>query len=165
MRGKAGFRLAARALIIQENRLLFVSNDGDYWYLPGGRIEGNENLTECVEREVYEETGLQVKTGKLLHVLECFDLKDELHKINFYFQTTLVQGNLSEDWRDQGDGLVQFRRYFSLPEIEKNSAILPRFLALGDWCAPHPELSNVYQGCVTMRGFEMIERDCVETPV
>ncbi len=150
------FRIAARGLVVEDNRLLFVSDNGDYWYLPGGRLEGKESLTDCVEREVYEETGLMVKAGNLLHVLECFDLKDNLHKIHFYFQTTLLDGALSETWRDEG-GSVQFRRYFNLPEIKKNSKILPRFLVGGDWCQSSFESARVYQGSVFMKGFEMVD--------
>jgi len=150
------FRIAARALVVQDRRLLFVSDNGDYWYLPGGRVEGKENLIECVEREVYEETGLIVKAENLLHVLECFDIEDHLHKIHFYFQTTLLNGDLSETWQDEGGG-VQFRRYFDLTEIRQNPKILPRFLANGDWCKPVFEYTKVYQGSVFMRGFEMLD--------
>jgi len=152
------FRMAARGLIVQNNRLLLVSDDGEYWYLPGGRLENSENLRECVEREVYEETGLMVKTGPLLHVLECFDLRDHLHKINFYFQATVLKGSLSDAWNDEG-GTVQFRQYFSLEEIQKNARIIPRFLAAGDWCREDSSSVNhtVYQECIWMRGFETVE--------
>ena len=150
------FRIAARALVFQDQRLLFVSDNGEYWYLPGGRVEGQETLTECVEREVYEETGLIVKVENLLHVLECFDIEDHLHKVHFYFQTTLLNGQLSESWKDEGGG-VKFRRYFSLAEIKQNSKILPRFLTNGDWGSSTFGFSKVYQGAVFMRGFEMLD--------
>ena len=153
---KAGFRIAARGLIVEDQRLLFVSNDEVYWYLPGGRLEGDESLETCVEREVYEETGLCVKTGSLQYVLECLDLNDQIHKINFYFQTTVLEGSLSDTWNDP-DGSVQFRRFFDLTEIQQNKAFLPRFLASGNWCQPRSAHHSVYQGCVTMRGFEMVD--------
>jgi 8-oxo-dGTP diphosphatase len=157
---KQGFRIAARGLVIQNNKLLLVSDDGKYWYLPGGRLEGAESLKECVEREVYEETGLVVKVDNLLHVQECLDLADELHKINFYFQTTIVcgEGDLLEGWSDAG-GTVQYRRYFSLTEIQQQQNILPRFLAEGDWCNEKQKIAYFYQGIVKMRGFEMVAID------
>ncbi len=160
MQDKIQFRIAARALVVEDNRLLLVSDNGEYWYLPGGRLELSESLTDCVEREVYEETGLSVKTGPLLHVLECFDLNDHQHKIHFYFQTTTIAGTLTDSWCDQG-GSVQFQRYFSLEEIQDNKKILPRFLASGDWCQVYSQMDKVYQGTVHMRGFEMI--DAAET--
>ncbi|HEX2073006.1 MAG TPA: NUDIX domain-containing protein [Geodermatophilus sp.] len=33
------------------------------WSVPGGRVEPGESLAEAVEREVLEETGLQVRAG------------------------------------------------------------------------------------------------------
>jgi ADP-ribose pyrophosphatase YjhB (NUDIX family) len=33
------------------------------WSLPGGRVEGSESAAEAVEREVREETGLDVRAG------------------------------------------------------------------------------------------------------
>ncbi len=149
------FRIAARALIVQDERLLMVSDDGVYWYPPGGRLEVDESLQECVAREVYEETGLTVNPENLLYVLECFDLKDHIHKIHFYFQTTVLEGNLTDNWQDD-HGSVQFRRFFTLQEIKESAYILPRFLVSGTWCKPTPQDNIVYQGSVTMRGFEMV---------
>lgn len=150
-----GFRVAARGLIVKDQKLLFVSNDNHYWYLPGGRLEGTESLTACVEREVYEETGLTVKTGALLHVLEAYDIHDHLHKINFYFQATVLNGQISDSWQDTDAGIVQYRKYFSLEEIQQHTNILPRFLANGQWCSlATPPI--IYQGFVRMCGFEMI---------
>jgi 8-oxo-dGTP diphosphatase len=156
------FRIAARGLIVQDNKLLFVSDEGKYWYPPGGRLEGNENLRSCVEREVYEETGLTVKTGPLLYVQECLDVRDNVHKIHFYFQTTLQKGSLSDDWCDEG-GSVLYRQFFSFEEIKRQETILPRFLGTVDWSStttqtfdnPAPRHS-LYQGCVLMQGFEML---------
>lgn len=154
---KAGFRVAARGLIIQEDKLLFVSNEGYYWYLPGGRVEESETMHQCVEREVYEETGLRVKTGDLLYVLESFDLHDDIHKINFYFQATVLFGEISDSWSDT-DNVVQHRRYFTLAEIQEHKTIIPRFLEDGRWLnAKHHPFGKIYQGCLTVRGFEMVD--------
>ena len=99
------FRLAARGLIVEQQRLLLVSDEGDYWYLPGGRLEPEESLLRCVEREVYEETGLVVKAGRLANVLESFDLADNVHKINFFFETTHQQGAARKRGRNRRDEL------------------------------------------------------------
>lgn len=156
MESSIGFRIATRGLIRQNDTLLFVSHDDKHWYLPGGRPENNESLTNCLEREVYEETGLIIKTQALIHVLECLDLNDRLHKIIFYFSTTLVEGEVLDSWQDIG-GHIQSRRYFNQEEIKKNERILPRFLATEDWGQ-----NQVYKGFVKMRGFEMIDPSPVE---
>lgn len=166
------FRIAARGLVICDNQLLFVSDEGRYWYLPGGRLEAGESLPFCVEREVYEETGFLVKAGQLCYVQERLDLKDNIHKIHFYFQTQIIEKNEAEGWQDEG-GTVQFQRFFTLGDIQSMKNILPRFLANGDWCQlesstarRRPQTlsegttntaSETYQGAVKVRGFELID--------
>lgn len=125
----SAFRIAARGLIVQDEQLLLVSNDGEYWYLPGGQLEKEEDLPQCVEREVYEETGLVVSIGQLLHVLECMDVEANLHKVHFYFRAEVTRGQLNPAWEDEG-GVVRYRRFFSLQEIEENVSVLPRFLTI-----------------------------------
>lgn len=150
MKSALGLRLATRGLIKQDDKLLFVSHDGEHWTLPGGRPESGETLKDCLEREVYEETGLSVQTQELSYVLECFDECDSLYKLLFYFSVTVLDGVLSDSWRDIGNH-VKYRQYFSREEIQKNPRILPRFLA------GSVDPKQTYQGFVTMRGFEMVE--------
>ncbi len=150
------FRIAARGLIRKDDKLLFVSDDGKYWYTPGGRLEVNETLEDCVKREVYEETGLLVKPGPLLYVQENFNVRDAVHAIHFYFATTILKGSLSETWSDD-HGTVKYRRFFGLEDIKKHTYILPRFLATCDWEPSHNHSSPHYQGSVKMHGFEMLE--------
>ncbi len=62
-------RPRACAAIIQNGKILMVlhrSPTREYWTLPGGGIENNEIPEQTIVREVKEETGLDVKTGKLL---------------------------------------------------------------------------------------------------
>jgi 8-oxo-dGTP pyrophosphatase MutT (NUDIX family) len=56
----AAIEVTARALVVGRNRLLMVSDEGEYWYAPGGRLRPGETLLECAAREVAEETGLGV---------------------------------------------------------------------------------------------------------
>ncbi len=37
----------------------------DYWSIPGGKLEYGENISDAVERELKEETGLEVKFSGL----------------------------------------------------------------------------------------------------
>ena len=78
-------RTSAKAVIIQEGKLLAIKiSDGkEEWYiLPGGGQEVEEILPEAAEREVLEETGIEVKCKDLLFVIEgvhgegfhCIDL-------------------------------------------------------------------------------------------
>lgn len=40
------------------------------WYLPAGRVDPNETLTDAIKREVLEETGLMLKPETLI-LVEC----------------------------------------------------------------------------------------------
>lgn len=48
--------------------LLTRRTDNDRWCLPGGRMDPGESIEETCIREVWEETGLQVKVRRLLGV-------------------------------------------------------------------------------------------------
>jgi 8-oxo-dGTP pyrophosphatase MutT (NUDIX family) len=46
-------------------------NDPNFWDLPGGGIEINENLTEALKREIKEETNLKVANINLIGAYTC----------------------------------------------------------------------------------------------
>ena len=74
-------RTSAKAVIIQNGKLLTIKlNDGkEEWYiLPGGGQDSEEMLPQTVEREVREETGIEVKCKDLLFVIEGLFLCDYL---------------------------------------------------------------------------------------
>ena len=55
---------AARAVIFNsEGQILLIRrSDNLQWALPAGGMEPGESVTECMKREVWEETGLVVKS-------------------------------------------------------------------------------------------------------
>ncbi len=69
-RGYATPKLDVRGAVFHENRLLLVREtvDGGRWTLPGGWADVNESPTECVVKEVLEETGYDVRVRKLAAV-------------------------------------------------------------------------------------------------
>ena len=44
--------------------LILRQADGAIWLLPGGRMEGNEGITDSLRREVREETGMEIEIGE-----------------------------------------------------------------------------------------------------
>ena len=80
-------RTSAKAVIIQEGKLLAIKiSDGkEEWYiLPGGGQECEEVLPEAAEREVLEETGIEVKCKDLLFVIEGVH-GEGFHRIDLVF--------------------------------------------------------------------------------
>lgn len=52
-----------------ERRILFLKRaHGDYWCLPGGRLDLGESAQDCCIRETFEETGLQTRIVRLISV-------------------------------------------------------------------------------------------------
>jgi 8-oxo-dGTP pyrophosphatase MutT (NUDIX family) len=124
--------VTARALVVDSRRLLVVSDKGEYWYLPGGRLEPGETLLACAAREVAEETGLLVEATDLLHVAEFLEVELGLHKVECYFLATVRDGQLRPDWVDSG-GEVSFRKFMSRDEIRRRGDVHPAWLAEGAW--------------------------------
>jgi ADP-ribose pyrophosphatase YjhB (NUDIX family) len=114
-------RLAARALILQDNALLLVNAfpDGrsDLWCAPGGGVETGASLHDNLMREVYEETGLQVAVGTPALVNEFHDPASGFHQVEIFFHCTITAGDLAPDWRDPAK-VVTERRFFSQVDLQ-----------------------------------------------
>jgi ADP-ribose pyrophosphatase YjhB (NUDIX family) len=61
--------LAVGGVAVLEGALLLVQRgrapEAGRWTIPGGRVEAGETLAQAVERELLEETGLEVRCGEL----------------------------------------------------------------------------------------------------
>ena len=137
-------RLATRALILHENRLLlvnafpvarpgsddqgrnFATTDGPHpglWCAPGGGAEPHSSLPQNLMREVYEETGLSIDVLAPALINEFHDHSRDFHQVDLYFHCHIINGLkisngcVNPDWRDPM-GVVSERRLFSRDEIQ-----------------------------------------------
>lgn len=115
-------RLAARAVLIVDNRLLLVNaypdHDSDLWCAPGGGVERGASLTDNLIREVYEETGLTVSVGAPCLVNEFHDPATGFHQVEVFFRCKLVAGQVNGDWQDAGR-VVTRRRWATRADMAK----------------------------------------------
>jgi 8-oxo-dGTP diphosphatase len=115
-------RLAARALILHEDRLLLVNAfpapKSDLWCAPGGGAKVGASLPDNLKREVFEETGLRVDVGVPVLVNEFHDPSTGFHQVDIFFRCQIIGGALSETWRDP-EGVVSQRRFFSRDDMAK----------------------------------------------
>jgi ADP-ribose pyrophosphatase YjhB (NUDIX family) len=60
-------------VLIEDDRILLLNQDTDgprTWSLPGGKVEDGETLADALMREMREETGLEVRPGRLLYLCD-----------------------------------------------------------------------------------------------
>ena len=113
-------RLATRAVLVHENRLLLVNafpgDASDLWCAPGGGAEPGASLPDNLRREVHEETGLEIKVGPPCLINEFHDPDSGYHQVDLFFRCTLVAGTLQEHWQDP-ENVVFRRRFVSRDEM------------------------------------------------
>lgn len=64
-------KIASRAIIIHKEKILLVKHKGrDFFSLPGGKVNLEEDIKSAMRRELFEELGVSAEVGKLLYVHE-----------------------------------------------------------------------------------------------
>ena len=107
-----GSAIKERATVIcrQDDKILFVRKARRKWNLPGGRIEANEAPRQAAQRELAEETGLQVEAMAYLAPLELYQT------LHYVFETALPE---PQNPRPQNE--IADCRWFSLEELAKRN--------------------------------------------
>lgn len=113
-------RLAVRALILHQGRLLIVNAwpDGksDLWCAPGGGVERGTSLPDNLKREIHEECGLQIAVGAPCLVNEFHDPTSSFHQVDIYFRAVITGGQIDPAWCDP-EGVVTQRRFVTEDEL------------------------------------------------
>jgi 8-oxo-dGTP diphosphatase len=90
-------QVAVGAVVVKDGKILLVRRNKaphkDLWAIPGGSVELGETLQEAAEREIREETGLDIKAKEPVYT---FDLIEKDHKGTIRFHYVIV--DLSADY-------------------------------------------------------------------
>ncbi|XAV88984.1 MAG: NUDIX hydrolase [Candidatus Symbiodolus clandestinus] len=106
-------------------------------------MNANETLSDCIVREVKEETGIDIQASEIASVFDFFDRKNNIHKVEVYFTTKIKSDVIPKNWKD-ADGPVKFVRFFSYEELKNMNNVAPGFLKNAMWLKDKP--GKVYEG-------------------
>ncbi|MCA0379163.1 MAG: NUDIX hydrolase [Actinobacteria bacterium] len=118
-------RVAAYAVVERRGKLLLTHWRRGHlhgWTLPGGGIDPGEDPRDAVVREVFEETGLEARVGKLIGVDSRVMVREEvpegtdpeLHTIRIVYRATVKDGPL----RNEVGGSSDEARWVSIRDIK-----------------------------------------------
>jgi len=116
-------RLAARAVILHQGRLLLVNAYADnrlgLMCAPGGGVEAGASLPENLVREVYEETGLAVTVGAPCLINEFHDPAGDFHQVDIYFRCSLCgPADIDPNWQDS-EAIVTRHQWVTQDELKQ----------------------------------------------
>jgi ADP-ribose pyrophosphatase YjhB (NUDIX family) len=98
------FQIRVTGLLIEDRKILLVKQKvsaSRSWSLPGGRLEQGETLEEGIVRELFEETGLNVKVTNLLYICEKTDVTPPLLHITFLLERVSGEIKLASNEFDE----------------------------------------------------------------
>lgn len=135
-------RIRAAGLIVDPDQKILLVRETDpvtpieYWVPPGGGLELQDNsITECLCREVIEETGLTIQVGRLVYLREFVEQSRQVHHIELYFEALEYQGsiNLSSSANaTSATDLSRHARWFHQAELQ-NLQVYPEELKRQFW--------------------------------
>ena len=109
--------------------LIMKRAHGDYWCLPGGRIDQDESAQQCCIRETFEETGLIVEIVRLIS--SNTDPRSVVHypdgnvhrSFVLCFEAKVIAGTLSESSESSGFAWIghdELNEYRLIPDSRLN---------------------------------------------
>lgn len=120
-------RLGCSAIIFNETKqkaLLTQRADNKQWCLPSGGVDPGETVEETCNREVYEETGLNVRVTRFVgvysdpHRMVEYPDGNKVHVVALSFEAEIIGGELG-----LSDETTDFD-YFTPEEMEKLDMLL-----------------------------------------
>jgi len=111
------FQLRAAAVIVDDRSVLLHRLEGDeFWALPGGRVEPDEDARSTLVREMNEELAESVECDDLVYVVENFftHAGKPNHEVGLYFVTRLKHESVllnkaRSHWGAEGGHRLEFR--------------------------------------------------------
>ncbi len=108
-----------KGLIINSKGKILIAHNNNTYQLPGGHVDGDESIDECIVREIKEETGisLEVTEGPFMSVVtydhDYFGTgKKVLNSIYYYRFFTDEEPNIEETQYDELELATDFNLFY-----------------------------------------------------
>ncbi|MBI2482559.1 NUDIX domain-containing protein [Candidatus Uhrbacteria bacterium] len=96
------FRPSVYGVIVRAGQLLVVHDVRGRYCFPGGGIEKGECMADALTRELWEETGMAITVGEVLHVTEtffyCSPLQEAWHAVLIFYRADTTQHAPDAAW-------------------------------------------------------------------
>jgi ADP-ribose pyrophosphatase YjhB (NUDIX family) len=132
-------KVDVRALVLNEEKKILMAKEGidGKWTLPGGWAEIGYSPSDCVVKEVKEETGLNCKVVRLLAVYDkrCHPHPPQpfyIYKLNFLCE--ILGGELEPGFDMEG---ADFFGIDKLPELSEDRILLSQIRQLYTMATEH----------------------------
>jgi len=79
-------KLRVACLLIEDGKILLARHkrgEKEYWTLPGGGLEKGERIGDCLKREIWEESGLEIEVKEVLFVFDVIEPERQVVTIVF----------------------------------------------------------------------------------
>ena len=130
---------AGKTLLIQEAKPLYRGR----WHLPGGRIEAGELLVQAAEREVREESGIEVRIAGLLCIDQLLaDRSGTPNRLRFVFKAEPIGGALKTT-EDEHSLQARWCDRAEIAQLDLRGPLAERAAALAETGAPLLPLSSL----------------------
>lgn len=131
---------AARAVIFDDRGRILLIRRGDnkQWALPAGGMEPGESVTECMAREVWEETGLKVESSVAFAIYSeprfTAPTRPEAQLLTVAYRVDEWSGELRRETEETDDA-----RWFSVEDLRGLGDLMGMYLETVEDCLANLE--------------------------
>jgi len=133
-------RIRVGVLIFEDNKILLVKHVDPvtgftWWVPPGGGLKGTETIFECGEREVKEETNLNVKLDKIAYIRQLIFHQQKANNIEIFMTSLSHKGRISIKGivgKGEDENYIKQVKFFSKSEL-KNIKVFPFVIRREMW--------------------------------
>jgi 8-oxo-dGTP pyrophosphatase MutT (NUDIX family) len=93
------YRVSAKALIVNDGKILVTQEVEKWWGFPGGGIDHGEKVSTALPRELNEEIGIPVEDIKSSWDVEFISIGavvDNIPRLNLFYKVQIPQGKVKK---------------------------------------------------------------------